>query len=96
MSQGEFLGWLRASFWLHGRSGINGWFYLGSSFRKTGLGVGWGHPLQHGRLGVVLLAAGRERFLSGERIEIFGGISKSEKLWQKSRLCWLAGAWGFD
>lgn len=38
----------------------------------------------------------RERFLYGERIEIFGGNSKSEELWQKSRLRWLAGAWGFD
>lgn len=58
--------------------------------------VGWGHPLQRRGLGVVLLAAGRERFLSGERIGIFGGNSKSEKLWRKSRLRWLAGAWGFD
>lgn len=57
---------------------------------KTRLG-GSGSPWQRGRLGVILLPAGTERFLSGEGIEIFGGNSKSEKLWRGSRLCWRLG-----
>lgn len=52
--------------------------------------VDWGDPWQHGGLFSCLQA--REMFLSGERIEILGGHSKSEKLWWKSRLCWLG--WG--
>lgn len=63
---------------------------------QTGLG-GLGSPLAAQEAGCRPPGCRqRERFLSGERIEVLVGNSKSEQLWRKSRLRWLAGTWGFD